>query len=87
LMFFHKERILIMDSSSVFVSDLKPSILIIRQSPKVNFERIMINYKPEMVIVDASNYKNVVERIRKTCDEQKIPFHAVAEKGFYRIEK
>ena len=66
--------------------DLKPSILLITQSPRINFERVIFNYKPEIVIVDASNYRNVVEKIRKTCQQQKIPFHAVAEKGFYRIE-
>jgi competence protein ComEC len=86
LIFYQSKKILILDSTSVFVPDLKPEILLITQSPRINFERIIKEYKPEMVIVDASNYRNVVEKIRKTCDQQKIPFHAVAEKGFYRIE-
>ncbi len=86
LLFFKNKKILILDSTSVFVPDLKPSILLITQSPRINFERVIFNYKPEIVIVDASNYRNVVEKIRKTCQQQKIPFHAVAEKGFYRIE-
>ena len=87
LMFFHNKKILILDSTSIFVPDLKPNVLLITQSPKVNFERILKESKPEIVIADASNYRNVVERIRQTCLQQKIPFHAVAEKGFYRIEK
>ena len=86
LLFFDNKKILIFDSSAVFIPDLKPSIVIITQSPKMNFERFFSNCKPEMVIVDASNYKNVVERIKIICTKQKIPFHAVAEKGFYRIE-
>lgn len=86
LLVFQKKKILILDSTSVFVPYLKPSILIITQSPKVNYERFLKAYNPQMVIADASNYKNVVERIRKTCNQQKIPFHAVAEKGFYRIK-
>lgn len=86
LMFYQNKKILVLDSTSVFVSGLKPSIVVVTQSPKLNFERILNTYKPEIVIADASNYKNVVERIRKTCRQQKIPFHAVAEKGFYRIE-
>ena len=53
----------------------------------MNFERLLNDCKPKMVIADASNYRNVVEVIRKSCDQQKIPFHAVAEKGFYKIEK
>ncbi|WP_432672781.1 ComEC/Rec2 family competence protein [Flavobacterium sp. SM2513] len=87
LMYFHDKKILVLDSSSVFSSLIKPDILVITQSPKINFERFFNNYKPEIVIVDASNYRNVVEHIQKICDKQKIPFHAVAEKGFYRIEK
>lgn len=87
LLYFQNKKILILDSTAVFVQDLKPNVLIITQSPRVNFERIIKEYKPEIVIADASNYRNVVEKIRKTCEEQKIPFHAVAEKGFYRIEK
>ena len=86
LMTFHSKNVLILDSTTVFMPDLKPNVLLIRQSPKVNFERILSTYKPEIVIVDASNYRNVVERIRETCLHQKIPFHAVAEKGFYRFE-
>jgi len=87
VLYFQKKKILILDSTSVFVPDLKPTILLVTQSPRVNFERFLKAYKPELVIVDASNYRNVVEKIRKSCNQQKIPFHAVAEKGFYRIEK
>ena len=87
LMYFGEKKILVLDSSSVFSSLIKPNILVITQSPKINFERLLSDYKPEIVIVDASNYRNVVEHIQKICDKQKIPFHAVAEKGFYRIEK
>ena len=86
LMFFHDKKILVLDSSSVFAPGLNPNILVVTQSPKINFERVLRSCKPEIVIVDASNYKNVVEKIRKTCNQEKIPFHAVAEKGFYRIE-
>lgn len=86
LMSFQNHKILILDSNIVFIPELKPNILLIRQSPKLNFERILSIYKPEIVIADASNYRNVVEKIRQTCLQQKIPFHAVAEKGFYKIE-
>ena len=86
-MFYNQKKILILDSSAVFVTDLKPNIILITQSPKINFDRLLRHYKPEIVIADASNYKNVVDRIRTTCEQQKIPFHAVAEKGFYKIEK
>lgn len=87
LLFFNGKKIIVLDSSAIFIPYLKPDIVLVTQSPKVNFDRVIGDYRPEIVIVDASNYKNVVANIRKTCLQQKIPFHAVAEKGFYRIEK
>ena len=87
LLFFNHKKILVLDSSSIYLPELKPDILIITQSPKMNFERLLNDCKPKMVIADASNYRNVVEVIRKSCDQQKIPFHAIAEKGFYIIER
>lgn len=86
LLYYKNKKILILDSTSVHVEKLNPSIIIISQSPKVNFERVFKACRPEIVIADASNYKNVLARIRHTCLQQKIPFHAVAEKGFYKIE-
>ncbi len=86
LLFFKDKRILILDSSAVYLPNLKPDVVLITQSAKLNFERFLSHYQPEIVIVDASNYKNVVEDLRKTCHQQKIPFHAIAEKGFYRIK-
>lgn len=86
VLFFNGKKILILDSTAVFVPHLKPDIVLVTQSPKINFERFLNEYKPKTVIIDASNYKNVVEHLRKTCNLQKIPFHAVSEKGFYKIE-
>jgi competence protein ComEC len=86
LLFFKGKKILILDSTAVFVPDLKPNVILITQSPKMNFERVLTHYQPEIVIADASNYKNVVEQLNKTCVQQKIPFHAIAEKGFYKLE-
>lgn len=85
-MFYKGSKIAILDSNAVVMPELHPDILVITQSPKVNFERILGTYKPKIVVIDASNYRNVVEKVRETCLQQKIPFHAVAEKGFYRIE-
>ena len=86
LIFFQQKKILVLDSSAIVVPLLKPDVILVTQSPRLNFDRILRDYHPQIVIVDASNYKNVTERIRKTCKQQKIPFHAVAEKGFYKME-
>jgi competence protein ComEC len=41
--------------------------------------------KPKMVVADASNYKTIQKSWKKTCEKQKIPFHAIAEKGFFKL--
>jgi competence protein ComEC len=84
---WHKsDRILILDSLGLYNSKIKPSILIITQSPKVNLERLLTELKPKQVVADATNYKSYITRWKATCSKQKIPFHATTEKGFYRLE-
>jgi competence protein ComEC len=37
--------------------------------------------KPQIVVADASNYKTI-QNHWKRVEKQKIPFHAIGEKGF-----
>lgn len=85
LYYFKGKRILIIDSSGVYLKDRKPDILILRNSPKVSLDRIFKSWKPEIVVVDASNFKSYVNLWEATCAKEKIPFHATAEKGFYKL--
>ncbi len=85
VVFSQRQKILVLDSTSVASGLMKPDILIVSHSPKLNFERIIANTKPKVVIADASNYKNFVERLSQTCEKAKIPFHSIYEKGFYTI--
>ena len=39
-----------------------------------------------VIIPDKSNYKNTFKRWEATCRKAKIPFHAIDEKGFYRLK-
>ena len=86
LMFYHNQRILILDSSSIFSSNVKPDIAIITQSPKLNFDRFLNDCKPKLVIADGSNYKSYLKHWQESCKKQNIPFHATAEKGYYSIK-
>ena len=42
--------------------------------------------EPKEIIADKSNHKKTIKRWEATCRKEKIPFHAVAEKGFYRLK-
>lgn len=87
LSYFNKNKILIIDSLSVFPENLNPDILILTQSPKLNLERIIRKSKPQMIVADASNYKTYAMRWKETCEKEKIPFHSTVEKGFYKLSK
>ena len=85
--YFNRNRILILDNSSVYLPNNQADILLLTASPKVNLERILKNNRPKMVVADASNYKSLVNLWEQTCNQQKIPFHSTREKGYFYIKE
>jgi competence protein ComEC len=85
LLYCNGKKIFIMDSVGVYPKAIRPDIVLITQSPKINFERFLQSTKPKIVIVDASNYTTIQKLWKASCLKEKIPFHSTAEKGFYRI--
>jgi competence protein ComEC len=85
LYFFNNQKILIVDSSGVYPKNSSPDILLLTQSPRINLDRILKTIHPKIIIADGSNYKNVQKAWKESCEKQKIPFHATAEKGFYKL--
>jgi competence protein ComEC len=86
LLYFNGNKILILDSLGVYPKGIRADIVLITQSPKINFERFLQNLKPKKVVADASNYKTIQKLWEATCLKEKIPFHSTGEKGFYRLE-
>ncbi|ESU21034.1 hypothetical protein FEDK69T_27110 [Flavobacterium enshiense DK69] len=86
VLFYDNRKILVIDSLGVYSLNQKTDILLLIQSPKVNLNRVIETIHPKAVIADATNYKSYVNRWKSTCETKKIPFHATAEKGFYKIE-
>ena len=85
LFYFNDQKIIIVDSLGIYPSNIKPDIIVVTQSPKINFDRLILALKPKLIVADASNYKTYLARWKATCIKHKIPFHATSEKGFYRI--
>lgn len=83
---YNNEKILLVDSLGIYTTNQKPDILLLTQSPKINLIRVIKTTHPKAIIADATNYKSYVKRWKATCEKEKIPFHATAEKGFYKIE-
>ncbi|TDD99222.1 ComEC/Rec2 family competence protein [Flavobacterium cellulosilyticum] len=84
-LFFNGTKILILDSLSVYPNNSRPDILMLTQSPKINFNRLIATTKPKLVIADASNFKTYIKLWSASCLKAKIPFHSTDEKGFYKL--
>ncbi len=86
LLFFNNKKILILGSVLINPKELKPDILIITYSPKLNLERFLKVCQPKTIVVDGSNFKSYVKIWKSTCEKSGINFHSTTEKGFFRLE-
>ena len=83
----NNELLLVIDSSSAYkVKEFKPDYILLRNSPKLNLNRLIDSLNPKLIIADASNYKSYVQRWKATCEHKKIPFHSTYEKGAFILK-
>lgn len=83
---YNTNYILVIDSLGVYnMNSIKPKYILLRNSPKINLNRLIDSLKPNQIIADASNYRSYVERWKLTCFNKKIPFHSTYEKGAFVI--
>ncbi len=68
------------------VKRFKPDYVLLRNSPRINLERLIDSIKPTCIIADGSNYKTYVKRWEKTCLNRKLPFHQTGTMGAFEIE-
>ncbi|MFO7673191.1 MAG: ComEC/Rec2 family competence protein [Lutibacter sp.] len=82
------ETILIVDSLGIYkLNSVKPTIVILRQSPKINLERLLKYLNPKIIIADGTNYKSYLKDWEETCLKTKTPFHNTLQKGAFVIKK
>lgn len=86
VLFYKSKKILVVDSSFVMPQNINADLVLVTGSPRLNFERFIADNHPKVVVADGSNYKSYCKLWAATCAKRKIPFHATAEKGFYKIE-
>jgi len=86
VMKINQTKLLIIDDKAIFSLPIKPDVVLLTQSPKLNLERLLTELQPKLIIADGSNFKTLVERWQKTCAKKNIPFHSTYEKGFYKID-
>ncbi|WP_317162734.1 ComEC/Rec2 family competence protein [Winogradskyella endarachnes] len=83
---YKDKTILTIDSLGIYKGiTFKPNYILLRNSPKLNLNRLIDSLKPQQIIADASNYKSYLKRWKATCEYKKIPFHQTNEKGAFII--
>tara|TARA_B110000037_G_scaffold141541_1_gene160095 strand:- start:111541 stop:113571 length:2031 start_codon:yes stop_codon:yes gene_type:complete len=84
---FGEHMILIVDSLGIYqFPKFNPSVVVLRQSPKLNLERLLGILDPVIVVVDGSNYKSYVQHWKEICMQRKTPFHDTSKKGAYILK-
>jgi competence protein ComEC len=80
------KKILVIDSLGVYnLKSFKPDYVLLRQSPKINLNRVIDSIQPKQIIADGSNYKSYIEQWKTICQKKKLPFHHTNEKGAFII--
>ncbi|XMO87348.1 ComEC/Rec2 family competence protein [Algibacter sp. AS12] len=83
----NKKNILVVDSLGIYnIRTLKPKYVLLRQSPKINLNRLIDSLNPKLIIADGSNYKSYVERWEQICRKRKLPFHQTSKKGAFILK-
>ncbi len=82
----NSKKLLVIDSSGVYDNlSFKPEIVILTQSPKINLQRLIDRFHPEIIVADGSNYKSFILQWRETCENFNIKFHNTATDGAFII--
>ncbi|NEW78859.1 MAG: ComEC family competence protein [Gelidibacter sp.] len=85
---FNNETILIVDSLGLYkFTSVKPTMIILRQSPKINLERLLEHLNPKIIIADGTNYKSYLKDWEQICVKNKTPFHNTLQKGAFVLNK
>jgi len=84
----YKDKVILaIDSLGIYKGiTFQPNYILLRNSLKLNLNRVIDSLKPQLIIADASNYKSYLKRWKATCRHKKIPFHQTNEKGAFIIE-
>lgn len=80
------KTLLVIDSLGAYnVKAFKPDYILLRQSPKINLNRLIDSIQPKQIIADGSNYKSYIEQWEALCKKRKLPFHQTSKKGAFII--
>ena len=72
------------DSNSIYdIPEFKAAIILLSDSPNINFERLLHIHDPEIVVADGSNFKSLKEKWKQTAKQYGVQFHDTSVQGAY----
>ena len=74
-------QLIVVDQNGIYNTDIKKATILLSHSPKINLERLILELNPKLIIADGSNYRNVVEAWKMTCDKRKVELLNTYEVG------
>lgn len=88
LFIFNKSKIIVVDSLGIYnFREIDSCIVLLRDSPKINLERLLEIIKPTKIIADGSNYKSYVKLWKQTCLKNKTPFYSTLQNGAFMLKR
>ena len=77
---------LVVDSLGAYKTTFKPDYVLLRNSPKINLNKLIDYLQPKLIIADGSNYRSYQDRWLETCLKKELPFHQTSKKGAFIIK-
>ncbi len=76
-------KILHIDSLGIWELNppLRPDVISLSNSPKINLERLIMEIKPKEIIALGANYPSFVNRWKRTCEKFQIKFTDINQTG------
>jgi competence protein ComEC len=79
----NEQNLVVIDQSAIYKPDwIKGSIVLLGDSPKINFNRLM-QYQPDKIIANGSNYTSFVQRWKGSAKRQNAEFYSTADNGYW----
>ena len=84
---FAGKKIFHVDSLGIYKNiDYQPDIVILHDSPKINFERMLTILQPELIIVDATNRYALIDLWEQTSEKYQVKFYNINKKRAFVLK-
>ncbi|MEO9952778.1 ComEC/Rec2 family competence protein [Nonlabens sp.] len=79
------DQLIVIDENGVYNTEIKNATVLLSHSPKINLERLILDLNPKLIIADGSNYRNVVNTWKATCDKMNVKLLNTYEAGAIEV--